>query len=75
LAQPLESVDLATKQADKASYERSDVCAIAAASCVVENVVAFEIAGAMVEKFGGDSLKEMRGRWQLFHQLAREKLA
>jgi len=75
LAAPLESVRLDTKKSTSAAYERSDVCAVAAASCVVENVVAFEIAGAMVEKFGGDSLKEMRGRWQLFHQLAREKLA
>jgi chorismate synthase len=50
------------------------VCAIAAASCIVENVVAFEIARAMVDKFGGDSLAEMQARWKLFHDLAREKL-
>jgi len=74
LAQPLESVNLQTKQPDKASYERSDVCAIAAASCVVENVVAFEIARAMVERYGGDSLAEMQARWNLFHDLARKKL-
>ncbi len=74
LARPLESVNLATKQPDKASYERSDVCAIAAASCIVENVVAFEIARAMVEKFGGDSLAEMQARWKLFHEMVREKL-
>ncbi len=74
LAQPLESVNLQTKQSDKASYERSDICAIAAASCVVENVVAFEIARAMVERYGGDSLEEMQARWNLFHELARKKL-
>ena len=74
LAQPLESVNLETKRPEKASYERSDVCAIAAASCIVENVAAFEIARAMVEKFGGDSLVEMQARWKLFHDLAREKL-
>ena len=74
LAQPLESVNLETKQPEKASYERSDVCAVAAASCIVENVVAFEIARAMVEKFGGDSLAEMQARWKLFHDMAREKL-
>lgn len=74
LARPLESVNLQTKQSDKASYERSDVCAIAAASCIVENVVAFEIARAMVDKFGGDSLAEMQARWKLFHEMAREKL-
>jgi chorismate synthase len=74
LAKPLESVNLRTKQPEKASYERSDVCAIAAASCIIENVVAFEIARAMVDKFGGDSLAEMQARWKLFHDLAREKL-
>ena len=75
LAKPLESVNLQTKQPEKASYERSDICAVAAASCIVENVVAFEIAHAMVEKFGGDSLAEMQARWRLFHEMAREKLA
>jgi chorismate synthase len=74
LARPLESLNLQTKQPEKASYERSDVCAIAAASCIIENVVAFEIARAMVEKFGGDSLVEMQARWKLFHDLARAKL-
>lgn len=74
LAKPLASVNLQTKQSENASYERSDVCAIAAASCIVENVVAFEIARAMVDKFGGDSLTEMQARWKLFHDLAKEKL-
>jgi chorismate synthase len=49
------------------------VCAIGAASVIVENVVAFEIARAMVDKFGGDSLKEMKARWELFHQLAAQR--
>ena len=71
LAHPLESVDLRTKQPQSAAYERSDVTAVAAASCVIENVVAFEIARAMVEKFGGDSLQEMQARWRLFHETAR----
>ncbi len=74
LAHPLESVNLATKQPEKASYERSDVCAVAAASCIVENVVAFEIARAVVDKFGGDSLAEIQARWKLFHDMAKEKL-
>jgi chorismate synthase len=67
-------VNLKTKQSEPASYERSDVCAIAAASCIVENVVAFEVARAMVDKFGGDSLAEMQARWRLFHEMARKKL-
>jgi chorismate synthase len=73
LARPLESVNLKTKRPEPASYERSDVCAVAATSCVVENVVAFEIARAMVDKFGGDSLAEMTARWELFHEMARKQ--
>jgi len=74
LGRPLESVNLQTKQPEAASYERSDVCAVAAASCTLENVVAFEIAAAMVDKFGGDSLPEMLQRWKLFHQMAKKNL-
>ncbi len=73
LARPLESVNVKTKQSESASYERSDVCAIAAASCIVENVVAFEIATALVDKFGGDSLQEMKARWRLFYDMLREQ--
>lgn len=74
LARPLASVRLETKQPEVASYERSDVCAVSATSCVVENVVAFEIARAMIEKFGGDSLAEMQARWKLFHEMARKHI-
>ena len=73
LAKPLESVNLKTKQPESAEYERSDVCAVSAASVIIENVVAFEVARAMVDKFGGDSLQEMQARWQLFHELAQER--
>jgi chorismate synthase len=73
LAKPLESIHLGTKQAEKASYERSDVCAVAAASVILENVVAFEVAAALVDKFGGDSLPEMQARWKLFHEMAAER--
>jgi chorismate synthase len=73
LARPLESVNLTTKQPESAAYERSDVCAVPAASVIIENVVAFEVARALVEKFGGDSLEEMKARWDLFHQMARQR--
>jgi chorismate synthase len=73
LAKPLESVNLETKQPESASYERSDVCAVPAASVIVENVVAFEIACALVDKFGNDSLEEMKARWKLFHEMARRR--
>lgn len=71
LKKPMPTVDLTNKQASKADYERSDVCAVPAAGVVVENVVAFEIARAMVEKFGGDSLAEMKTNYQNFLAAAR----
>jgi chorismate synthase len=73
LRKPLESINLETKKPESAEYERSDVCAVSAASVIIENVVAFEVARAVVDKFGGDSLEELRARWDLFHQLARQR--
>ncbi|RIK73232.1 MAG: chorismate synthase [Planctomycetota bacterium] len=73
LRKPLDSINLDTKQAEAASYERSDVCAVSAASVIVENVVAFEIAAAMIDKFGGDSLAEMQARYKLFLEMAAER--
>ncbi len=73
LRKPLESVNLRTKQPEEAAYERSDVCAVSAASVIVENVVAFEVAAAVVDKFGGDSVEEMRARYALYHELAGAK--
>lgn len=73
LAKPLGSVNLETKEPEAAQYERSDVCAVSAASVIVENVVAFEIARALVEKFGNDSLVEMQARLELFNKMARER--
>jgi chorismate synthase len=72
LRKPLASINMETKQSEEASYERSDICAVSAASVIVENVVAFEIAAAMVDKFGGDSLQEMQARYELFSKLAQE---
>jgi chorismate synthase len=72
LAKPLESINLKTKQPESAEYERSDVCAVSAASVIVENVVAFEVACALVDKFGNDSLQEMKGRYELFIKMATE---
>jgi chorismate synthase len=73
LSKPLESINLETKEAEEAAYERSDVCAVSAASVIIENVVAFEIARALVEKFGNDSIAEMLARRDLFYQMARER--
>jgi chorismate synthase len=70
LRKPLASVNLTTKQPEEAAYERSDVCAVSACSVIVENVVAFTVAQALVDKFGGDSITEMKARWSLYHDLA-----
>lgn len=59
---PLRSVDLASGQPAATRYERSDICAVPRAVVVGEAMVAFVLAGALVEKLGGDSLDEMRPR-------------
>jgi chorismate synthase len=73
LRKPLESINLASKEVEVAAYERSDVCAVPAAGVILENVVAFEVAAALVDKFGGDSLVEMQARWKLFHEMAAKR--
>lgn len=60
LQRPLSSVDLMTKKKVKATVERSDVCVVPAATVIGGSVVAFELANAMLEKFGGDSLGAMK---------------
>jgi chorismate synthase len=64
LMSPLQSVDLRSKQPTDASVERSDVCAAPAAAVVGESVVAFEVARAFLEKFGGDSLREIKRNYE-----------
>ncbi|MGC8794258.1 MAG: chorismate synthase [Bryobacteraceae bacterium] len=64
LRRPLESVDLATRQPAAAAYERSDVCVVPAAGVVGEAMVAIVLAGAFLEKFGGDSLEETQRNYQ-----------
>ena len=59
LTQPLHSVDIHSQQTVLANSERSDVCAVAAAACVAEAMLCFVLAGALLEKFGGDSLPEL----------------
>ena len=64
LMKPLRSVDLTTMAESPASIERSDVCAVPAAAVVAEAMVAFVLADAVMDKFGGDSLDELRANWQ-----------
>jgi chorismate synthase len=61
---PLRSVDLATGQPASTRYERSDFCAVPRAAVVGEAMVSFVLADALIEKLGGDSLAEMRPRFE-----------
>jgi chorismate synthase len=74
LMKPLRSVDLETKKPFKASVERSDVCAVPAAGVVGEAVAAFEIAAAMIEKFGGHSLDEMKRNFEQYQRGLRTRM-
>ncbi len=66
LRTPLKSVDLATKEAVEAVVERSDVCAVPAAGIVGEAMMAIVLAEALLEKFGGDSLQEIRRNYDAY---------
>jgi chorismate synthase len=59
LKKALASVDVGTKVAYEAAFERSDICAVAAASVVGEAMVCIVLADALLEKFGGDSMREL----------------
>ncbi len=73
LTKPLHSVDLKTGKVAKATVERSDICAVPAAGVIAENVVAFELVRAMQEKFGGDSLREMKRNYHGYLEQIRRK--
>jgi chorismate synthase len=66
MTKPLKTVDLHNKKETEAHVERSDVCAIESAAVIGEAIVAFEIAKAFLEKFGGDSMEEISRH---FHSL------
>ncbi len=72
LRRPLESVDLPTREPAKAAYERSDVCVVPAAGVIGEAMVAIVLAGAMIEKFGGDSLREMKRNFDGYIEQVRQ---
>ncbi|MFO7982071.1 MAG: chorismate synthase, partial [Desulfuromonadales bacterium] len=57
---PLETVNLKTRETVEATVERSDVCAVPAAAVVAEAVIAIEVAAAVLEKFGSDSMEELK---------------
>jgi chorismate synthase len=72
LYKPLKTVDLESKEAVEATVERSDVCAVPAAAVVAEAVVAIELAAAFLEKFGGDSLTEIKRNYDSYLAYVRE---
>jgi chorismate synthase len=65
---PLPSVNIDSKESFDASVERSDTCAVPAASVIAENVLCVDIASAMIEKFGGDSLEEMLRNYRAYQE-------
>ena len=72
LRRALRSVDIDTKQEESAAFERSDVTAVPAAGVIGEAMVALVLAEAMREKFGGDSLAEMRRNFEAYREGLRE---
>lgn len=64
LANPLRSVDIKSGRDVTSRYERSDVCAVPACAVIGEAVIAPELANAVLEKFGGDSLKEIKKHYK-----------
>jgi chorismate synthase len=73
LYQPLQSVDMQTKEPFAASIERSDVVAVPAAAVVGEAVAAWVIASAFLEKFGGDSLQEIQANYQNYMSMVAKR--
>lgn len=72
LLRGLPSIDLATRAVEQSQYERSDICAVSAASVVMEHVVGFEVARCILDKFAGDTMREVRAAWDGFLAMARD---
>ncbi|MBC8310243.1 MAG: chorismate synthase [Planctomycetes bacterium] len=72
LLQGMDSVDLQSGESVRSDYERSDVCALPAASVVMENVVGFEIAAAFLESFSGATMEMVRTSYDTYCEAARK---
>lgn len=72
LRRPLASVNMKTKKPEQAEYERSDISVVPAGSVIGEAIVAYELADALLEKFGGDSMKEIRRNYEGYLKQIRE---
>jgi chorismate synthase len=66
LRKPLRSIDIITKEPVEAAYERSDICAVPAAGVIGEAMAALTIADAFLEKFGGDSIAEVKRNYDSY---------
>ena len=73
LMQPLHSVDVASRQAVMACKERSDTCAVSAASVVGEAMAAFVLAQAVCEKFGSDALVDVKAALAAYRERLRQE--
>lgn len=73
LKKPLRSVNMQTKAAVQAHFERSDVCAVPAAGVIGEAMVGIVLAEVVLEKFGGDSMAEMSRNYQAYLGAVRER--
>lgn len=73
LINPLRSIDFTTKKETTAIYQRSDICVVPAASIVGEAVAAWEITAAFLEKFGGDSLAEIKKNYENYKESLRKR--
>jgi len=73
LMQPLRTVDMSTGKPDQAVRERSDVCAVAAAAVVAEQMVAWVLASELCRKFGGDTVDQLSGALDIHRQAIAER--
>ena len=65
LSRPLKSVDIKTKESKVAHKERSDTCAVPAASIICEHMLSFAITDLLLDKFGGDSMKQFKAHYKI----------
>jgi chorismate synthase len=65
LIKPLRSVDIHTKKEKDAHKERTDSCAVPAASIIAESMLCFVLADALLEKFGGDSMDQIKAHMKV----------
>ncbi len=71
LMRPMRSVDIKSGEEVKATVERSDVCAAPAAAVIGEAILAIELAAAVIDKFGGDSLVEIKRNLAAYQEASR----